>query len=162
MHSLATYLRYLQLLAHSGHHLTNGCTFFQDHSFLGELYAAYEEAFDDVTERMIGLGELVSVEDRMALDSDATGILGGVKVSDLTCAEDWFELLLEGEDNLCSQIEKLAKGKVSQGTLNLLAQLADDSEKRQYKLGQRITPDEDDAAEGETSEDDGDEIKRAY
>jgi len=156
MHQLASILRFLQLFAHAGHNLTSGCTFNQDHAFFGELYGAYEEAFDDLVERLIGLGELKSVADRLAIDTKAAGILGKTDSEELTCPEDWFEILLEMEQEVCAKIEKLAGGKVSQGTLNLLAQLADDSEKRQYKLAQRVKPDEDDDSEGD------DEIKRAY
>ena len=157
MTALASIFRFLQLFAHSAHHLTSGCTFNQDHAYFGELYAAYEEAFDDIVERLIGLGKLDNVKDRLAIDTKAAGILGKTDTEDLTCAEDWFEILLEMEQELCAKIEKLAGEKVSQGTLNLLAQLADDSEKRQYKIGQRVKPDEGDS-EGE----DEPEIERAY
>lgn len=159
MQTLASIYRFLQLFAHAGHHLTSGCTFNQDHAFFAELYAAYEEAFDDIVERLIGTGKLSGVKDRLDLDAKAAGILAKTDSEELTCAEDWFEILLEMEQEICGKIEKLAGGKVSQGTLNLLAQLADDSEKRQYKLAQRIGSDEDDASEGDDSED---EIKRAY
>lgn len=158
MQTLASIYRFLQLFAHAGHHLASGCTFNQDHAFFGELYGAYESAFDDLVERLVGLGKLTSVKDRIAIDTKASSILAKTDSEELTCSEDYFEILLEMEQEICGKIEKLAEGKVSQGTLNLLAQLADDSEKRQYKLTQRIA--EDEGEEEETSEDD--EIKRAY
>jgi DNA-binding ferritin-like protein len=157
MHTLASFFRFLQQFAHVAHHMTFGCTFFEDHEFLGELYGEYEEAFDNVVERMVGLGKLTSVADRLKIDAKAADILSKTDAEDFTEAEDWFETLYDLEKELCNEIEKLAKGKVSQGTLNLLAQFADDSEKRQYKLGQRIKPDTDDADEG-----DDEEMKRAY
>lgn len=157
MQTLASIYRFLQLFAHAGHHLAKGCTFNQDHAFFGELYGAYEEAFDEVVERLIGTGKLKSVKDRIALDTKASAILAKTDSEELTCAEDYFEILLEMETEICGKIEKLIEGKLSQGTINLLAQLADDSEKRQYKLAQRLADDEDDA-----SEDGEDEPERAY
>lgn len=156
MQTLASIYRFLQLFAHAGHHLAKGCTFNQDHAFFGELYAAYGEAFDEVVERLIGTGKLKSVKDRIALDTKASAILAKTDSEELTCAEDYFELLLEMETEICGKIEKLCEGKLSQGTLNLLAQLADDSEKRQYKLAQRVAEKEGDSEEGE------DEPERAY
>lgn len=160
MTALASIFRFLQLFAHAAHNMTKGCTFMQDHAFFGELYAAYEEAFDDLVERQIGLGKLTDIQERFDIDLKAVNILKNTQGEDLTDCDGFYEILLEMEQEVCAKIEKLASGKISQGTMNLLAQLADDSEKRQYKIGQRLG--DDDAAEGETSEDDGDEIKRAY
>lgn len=154
MLQLASLLRFLQLFAHAAHHLSHGCTFFEDHKFLGKLYGEYEEAFDSLVERLIGLGQLDGVKDRLSIDAKAAAILAKTESEALTENEDWFELLLEMEQEFCGKIDKLAGGKISQGTLNLLAGLADASEQRQYKLGQRVKPDEDDADEGE--------IERAY
>jgi DNA-binding ferritin-like protein len=156
MQTLASIYRFLQLFAHAGHHLASGCTFNQDHAFFGELYAAYGEAFDEIVERLIGMGKLSGVKDRIALDTKASAILAKTDSEELMCSEDCFEILLEMEQEICGKIEKLIEGKLSQGTINLLAQLADDSEKRQYKLTQRVASEEGDAEEGD------DEIKRAY
>ena len=52
---LATIFRAAYLVAHNSHHLIKGPTFFEDHEFLGELYGTYEEAYDSVVERLIGL-----------------------------------------------------------------------------------------------------------
>jgi DNA-binding ferritin-like protein len=156
MHQLASIFRFLQLFAHAGHHMTSGCSFFADHKFLGSLYGEYEEAFDSTVERLIGLGQLKSVADRLSIDAKAASILSKTDSEELACPEDWFEILLEMEQEVCAKIAKLIDGKASQGTINLLAQFADDSEQRQYKLAQRVKPDEDDAEEGD------DEIKRAY
>lgn len=140
MHSLAVLYRALQFLAHMAHHFAKGCSFFEDHKFLGKLYGTYEENFDSLTERMIGKGSVVTVADRMTLDLEATELLQElVGEDDFEDMDDWFEMLLTGEQDLCAKIEKLASGKgISQGTLNLIAGLADESEVRQYKIGQRV------------------------
>jgi hypothetical protein len=138
MHNLAAIFRFLQFFSHAAHNMTNGCTFFADHKFLQKLYGQYEEAFDATVERLIGLGEIKTAEERLEIDAKAASILAKADTEDLECAEDWFEVLQDMEVELCKAIEKLAKGKISQGTLNLIAQFADDSEVRQYRIGQRL------------------------
>lgn len=156
MTALASIYRFLQLFAHAAHNLTAGCSFMQDHEFFGSLYGTYEEAYDSLVERLVGLGKLEGAKDRLAIDAKAAAILAKVDTEELDEAEDWYDILLEMEKEICAKIEKLAEGKVSQGTLNLLAQLADDSEVRQYKISQRIKPCDD------SDEADGEEIERAY
>ena len=56
MDTIATQLRALQFLSHRAHNMVKGPTFFEDHEFLGEIYPAYEAAFDSVIERIIGTG----------------------------------------------------------------------------------------------------------
>jgi DNA-binding ferritin-like protein len=139
MHNLAAIFRFLQLFAHAAHNLTNGCTFFADHKFLQKLYAEYEDAFDATVERLIGIGEIKTANERIEIDCKATSILEKADAENLDCAEEWFEVLQDMEIELCKAIEKLAKSsKISQGTLNLIAQFADDSEVRQYRIGQRL------------------------
>ena len=55
MKELAILLRCLQLFSHNAHNLVEKSLFFQDHAFLGELYSTYEDAYDGVIERIIGL-----------------------------------------------------------------------------------------------------------
>lgn len=127
--NLASYLRYMQFYAHIGHNVLGGATFFQDHSFLGDLYGTYEDAYDSVIERMIGLEEPLNL---IKIHKDAVADLEIPKSYDQA-----FEALLECEKELCKKIEAIAP-KCSQGTMNLLADMADKSEMRQYKLKQRL------------------------
>ena len=129
MKALATHLRYLQFLAHNAHNQVEGPSFFADHAFLGELYPVYEDAYDAVVERLIGAGEK---PDLVAIQAEAAA-----KLPEWSNVDDAFDSLLLGEAVLCRQIETLAKGEITQGTLNLLAGLADASEVRVYKLQQR-------------------------
>lgn len=132
MHTLASIYRAAQLYAHFAHNVVKGSTFFADHEFLGELYPAYEAAYDAIVEREIGLGETVSIPEitKNAYHLFATA----AKDSD---AQTFFKRLLATEKQICIQIAKDMKGK-SDGTQNLLQGLADDSEKRQFQLKQRI------------------------
>lgn len=98
MEKIAFVFRYLQLYAHQAHNLVKGQTFFQDHDYLGALYPVYEEAYDSIIERSIGLNKPVNIQ----------------------------------------KVNQAAVKGSSQGTMNLLAGLADQSEMRQYKLQQRI------------------------
>lgn len=127
--NLPALLRYMQFYAHMAHNLVGGATFLSDHEFLAELYATYETAYDAVIERMIGLGEpinLVEVQKKA--------------VAELTAPESFekaFKELLSCEEDLCKALDKIAKD-ASLGTNNMLSDMADKSEMRQYKLKQRI------------------------
>ena len=48
-----------------------------------------------------------------------------------------FGVLLDYERKICAEIDRIY-ADASTGTQNLLAQIADDSEHRQYKIGQRL------------------------
>lgn len=127
--NLATFLRHMQFYAHIAHNLVGGETFFQDHEFLGELYASYEGDFDAVVERMVGLGErfdLVKIHQDAVKGLDQPGSFN-------SC----FEEILKLEEKLCANIEKLVPD-TTQGTANMLQGIADKSEMRQFKLKQRL------------------------
>ncbi len=119
----------MQFYAHIAHNVLGGSTFFGDHEFLGSSYAAYEEDYDSLVERSIGLGE----------DPDLVAIHKAA-VKDLSVPKDYkqcFKELLEYEKELCSLCEEAAK-EAPLGTNNLIAAIADKSEARQYKLSQRL------------------------
>jgi DNA-binding ferritin-like protein len=132
MEKIAFVLRYLQLYAHQAHNLVKGPTFFQDHEFLGELYPVYEDAYDSIIERSIGLGKPVNIQ-KVNLAA-AKELPNDASVKMTQCFKD----LLESEKYLCKLIEQNVQG-ASQGTMNLLADMADKSEVRQYKIQQRIS-----------------------
>ena len=124
-------LRHLHFYAHISHNVLGGQTFFQDHGFLGDLYGAYEEEYDSVVERLIGLGKNV---DLVKIHIDAAKDLSVPKSYD-----DCFKALLKYEEELCDMIDDHNKEKgVSQGTIQLLGDIANRSEMRQYKLKQRL------------------------
>lgn len=132
MHSLLVTLRAAQLVAHAYHHRISGPTFHEDHEFFAEAYRAYEIAYDDVAERMLGLGAQVKFDQvaREAVAGSATLMLTAGNVG-------MYKTLLNFEEsiqNACVQHTPDA----TLGTQNLLAQIADDSEKRVYKMKQRV------------------------
>jgi len=134
MDSLITQLRALQFLAHRAHNVIKGPTFFEDHEFLGELYPAYESAYDSAVERVIGLGnEKLNLPKINIAAAEMSNIMPNE-----TKPEPFFRVILKGEKDLCSMIDEAVK-KASQGTQNLLQGIADDAEKRQYQLKQRLS-----------------------
>jgi DNA-binding ferritin-like protein len=130
MEKLATILRSLQLYSHQAHNLIRGQTFFQDHEFLGEIYPAYETDYDDVVERCIGTGEKIDIK---AVNKQAAENLPS---DSLLTVDFCFARLLTNEKLLCKQIEEVTP-KVSIGTQQLIGEIANKSEVRQYKLKQR-------------------------
>jgi len=131
VYAIAQQLAALKLYSHSLHHTASGIGFFADHAALKEFYEQYDEAWDAVVERMMGLGIAV---DHYKLADEAN------KIFQNTVAEaDKLETLLSMERELCDLIETEVKADTqSQGTINLLAGIADASEVRQYKLNRRL------------------------
>jgi DNA-binding ferritin-like protein len=110
--------------------------FFQDHSFFGDLYGTYEDAYDATVERMIGLGQAPNLTQLQLM---ATEKLKATPTENIKENSEFYKtlLLLEkaARDAATSWIQS---GKCSEGTKNMLAQFCDDSEVRCYKMGQRV------------------------
>lgn len=125
MHKIATTLRTAQLYAHEAHNQSSGSGFFGDHQFFNDAYKAYEDAYDLVVERMIGLGICV---DHKQLSEQA--------VDQFPTSHDYYERLMELEAQLQREIDEELP-EATTGTNNLLSGLADASEVRVYKMKQR-------------------------
>ena len=134
MHTLATQFLTAKLYAHRAHHLVSGPTFFADHAFLGDLYNAYDAAYDDLIEQMIGLGVSPT-----SSPSRALLITLSQKAKLDTKPEQFFKTLINMERQIQASIKRLVPG-ATDGTANLLQGLAQDSEKRaNYKMQQRVS-----------------------
>lgn len=133
MEKLITTFLSARLYAHFAHHKTRGATFHQDHEAFGELYKTYDAAFDELVERAIGLGQ----------NFDYHNLLKPATVACIACCvhddrpEQFYQRLLFTEKEIQEQAEEAAK-KATFGTQNFLQGLADDSEKRVYKIQQRL------------------------
>lgn len=134
MDKLATLYRAAQFYAHAAHNFTKGQTFYQDHEVLGGLYGTYEEAYDGLVERMIGTGEKFDVK---AILTNAAAEANKYADPSAFSANVLFGVVLDFEKKLRAEIDAIYDS-ASIGTQNLLAQLADDSEARSYKLQQRL------------------------
>ena len=130
MQSIATSLRTLQFVAHAGHNMAKGETFFADHKFLGDLYEAYEGEYDDVVERSVGEGIKISLFD-VNLDS------AKASKANYESVDSVLESLLKAEAKLRDEIKEAVPG-ASDGTQNLLQGISDASLKREYLISRRL------------------------
>lgn len=132
------HLRFMQLFAHAAHNLVSGPTFAPDHDFFGAAYEQHEADFDSTVERVIGkYGE--SHIDFAQLTSDAAAKLASIKPSSRQSNDDFFKVQLENEEKLCSMVDQLCQSKnLSEGIRQMLGNMADLSEVRQYKIKQRL------------------------
>lgn len=140
---IASVFRAAQLYAHMAHNVTYGLTFYQDHKAFGDLYATYEGAYDSLIERAIGLGadpdfkEITSDACEMFCESSSDRECAVIAAPAPVRARVAFSTLLSTEKQIRDLIDFALKGQ-SEGTKNFLQGLADDSEKRSYKLKQRL------------------------
>lgn len=137
MKELAITFRSAQLTAHAMHNFAKGCNFLANHEYLGDLYGTYETAYDAVIERMIGLGDTPNISE---ITKAATSKCCQYDFQGMDCS-DMFKALLDIEMTI-RQICASYNGQASLGTQNLLAQFADDSEARTYKLKRLVMDDE--------------------
>ena len=135
MKEIAILLRTMQLFAHNAHNMSKGSLFLQDHDYLGELYPLYEADYDSVVERMIGLGQQLDLLEVQVMAVEQLKSLPSMSQEN----KELFMLILDMEKSLCSLIEAMIQGiKPSEGTKQLLGDICNNSEMRQYKLGQRV------------------------
>ena len=130
-------LRAMQIYSHNAHHLIKGNSFFGDHEFFGDVYLKLEDDFDSVAERIIGLfGEeplnlqvmMVEVTKRLA-NCPSTGVID---------IKDFFSYQLKLELSLCDLVRQILMKNVTPGTEQLIGEICNQSEIRQYKLKQRL------------------------
>jgi DNA-binding ferritin-like protein len=131
MEKLATMLRYMQFYAHVAHNLTKGPTFFADHEFLGDLYKAYENDYDSIVERCIGLGIAINLSD---IHLNAAKALDKLNLDPAL----FFSNIAELEKGLRTAVDSEIIDSVSEGTRQLLGEISNQSEMRQYKIRQRL------------------------
>jgi len=144
MVQLLVQLRSMQLFNHSAHNLCGRVPFFADHEAFGSFYPEHETAYDSVAERLIGkvgpqglnLAQLIQ---------QVSAKCAGLPSTEVTENSKFFEVSLKLELEMCSIIESYIKQGViapgvpmSEGTRQMLGDLADKSEIRQYKIKQRI------------------------
>jgi len=139
MEAIILQLRGMQLFSHNAHNLMGRMTFFSDHEFFGDVYTELESDYDSVVERTIGLmGEqatgLNTLPEKLAQK------LKKYPCFDVKDNEVFFQSLLSSEMELCKSIkEQLTKIKgASPGVEQLLGEICNKSEMRQYKIKQRL------------------------
>lgn len=130
MLELISSFRALQMVAHHAHHLVKGPSFFEDHSFFGKLYNKADEYYDNVAERFIGLG----FESHFNLGE----ILAKVAEKSVVDADHYKNVLnlINGIDEVINDMT--ASGLLSEGTVQLLGDIADNLEVYKYKINRRV------------------------
>lgn len=130
-----TRLRMMQFYYHYCHVLTHGATFSSDHALFAEFYAQLEAHYDSVTEYLIATHGNKAL-DTLSINKFIANALSGVKVETMS-PEEMFAEGLSLEEELYSDLEKLdAKGNL--GMKNLVGDIAQSSDIRQYKIKQRL------------------------
>jgi DNA-binding ferritin-like protein len=139
MLELAIKLRALQLFGHHAHHIVARIVFFQDHDILSEIYTKAEADYDDVIERFIGLKGAEALDETKVL----IAAVNKVQKMPLKIAKENKELLqsvLKLIEEINTDIEKLCKEPgLTQGTIQMVGNIADKNEVLVYKLKQRLS-----------------------
>jgi DNA-binding ferritin-like protein len=130
---VALAFRSAQFIAHNSHNLIKGVTFLEDHEFLGELYQAYEQGYDKCIERIVAF---TGNADVIGITSKACAISAQFNPAGKT-SNEIFSFMLDLEKSICAAIKTAVPG-CSDGTQNLLQDLAEKSELRIYPISQKI------------------------
>lgn len=135
MKHIAIYMRFFQLFAHNAHNYASKQTFFSDHEFFGELYGMAEGFYDSIVERMIGIEEEF---DPAQAQLKAAQFLSDLKM-DLSDNDACFEACLGIAQEVTKELDAVCKsGKYSEGTRQMLGDIADKLEVVIYKLKRRL------------------------
>jgi len=139
MLELAAKLRALQLYGHHAHHIVARIVFTPDHEILSEIYTNAETDYDNVIERFIGLKGASSLNENQVLVS-AVNKVQKLPLKNVKENKEVLENVLKLIQEINSDIETLCKGsEISQGTMQMIGNIADKNEVLIYKLKQRIS-----------------------
>ncbi len=138
MKELQVLLRSLQLYAHQAHNLCARIVFQQDHDMFAEVYAKAESDYDSITERAIGLAGEESVCSLQELLQGCFSKLSSVQDKGIKENSAYYQVILSMIKEINSKIEPLCKSGLSQGTVQMLGDIADKNEVLMYKIGQRL------------------------
>lgn len=138
MLQIAICLRALQLAAHHAHNLCARMPFHQDHEYFGDLYGFAEGSYDNVIERIIG----TKGEEGLQLKVILKGVYSKLdKCPDVGVKENkqFYMFLLEQCKYVNDELNSMCKsGEVSEGTRQMLGDIADKMEVHIYKIQQRV------------------------
>lgn len=129
-------IRAMQLFYHNAHHMVKGPLFPGDHGLFGSFYTELDGQYDSVGERFIGLfGQPLELSKILVKVYNKVNSLP----SEVNENKDFFIAGLELEKQLCSMCEHLDKTPdATSGLRQLIGNIADVCEARQYKIKQRV------------------------
>lgn len=138
MKELLVHLRAMQMYAQSAHHLVARTPFHSDHEFFGGVYEQLNGDYDSVAERIVG----TSGEEQLNLAEISMQVaqsLQNIKSVGVKENKEFYSLLLQMEHGLCVLVDRICKSEgTSEGTKQLVGEICNQSEIRQYKIKQRI------------------------
>lgn len=136
MEKLLVQLRCMQLYNHAAHNLVGRMPFGADHELFKEFYTELDGDYDDAAERMIGLG--MGNLDMIKQTTDIAIKFKSYPTMDIPQNNVFFQNSLKLEEELCSLVKQIILAGVSEGTKQLLGDICNHSEVRQYKQKQRL------------------------
>lgn len=134
MKDLLALTRAMNLFYHHLHNTASGVAFEGDHEMMLDFYGQLDDEYDTINERHQRLIGPISMGELVEILENSCEVLESIPEGDFRSS---LEQALKLESILGSEIN-LAMVGASQGTINMLAQIADDSEVRCYKIGQRL------------------------
>lgn len=138
MQELLIQLRTMQLYSHSAHHLLARAPFLADHDFFGSVYEEMQSEYDGIAERIVGVvGE--APLDLAPIVLGAANKCASLPSINVKENSTFFKAQLELEHELCKLINAVIQAGVSEGTRQLLGDVCNRSEMRQYKIKRRTT-----------------------
>lgn len=131
-----------QLWFHGAHHLTDGPGFFADHAFYGEVYAAFEDVVDTLSELAIAEGMSAVVEPSFVMAEAAGYLADRPKLVGTDCeaiAKAGLDVVSRFLDTLQADVTRLAADKATPiGLDDYLRSTASTFTSFRYKLSRRV------------------------
>lgn len=135
---LISHLLLMKICYHNAHHLASRIAFFSDHEALGGFYEELDGDYDSLVERTIGL----IGSDMANLSLIMSGVMQKIPGCPSTKAAnngDHFKYGLQMETELTMLVEAICKSpECKESTKQLISEIGNKSEMRQYKIKQRI------------------------
>lgn len=138
MIELAILVQSLKMYAHAAHHICARVVFNQDHDTLSAIYTQADSDYDDLIERYIGIYGDESLDEAKIITSAAQKMTQ-MPLKDAKENKELLKACLDTIKEINAKIEPLCKNpKTSQGTIQMLGDIANRNEVTIYKLKQRI------------------------
>jgi DNA-binding ferritin-like protein len=138
MLELAILVKCLELYSHSAHHIVARAVFIPDHEMLGSIYSKMNGDYDNIIERFVGLKGSEALDEQAVLVA-AVQKCGTHPLKGITENKTVLSTCLQQIKDINAKIEVMCKAPgVTQGTIQLLGNMADLNEVVIYKLQQRV------------------------
>lgn len=137
LNDLIVQLRAMQLYYHNAHNKVKGPLFYQDHNAFSEMYNELCEEYDSIVERAVGKYGGISLVDQM---KEVYKIIKPLPCCcDVKENKNFFVAAMDCENKLCELCEEICSKKdISEGVRQLVGEICNKSEMRQYKIGRRM------------------------